>query len=118
MRHIPPPINRSRAEAMRKDSTPSENTLWQVIRDRKLEGFKFRRQVPLGRYILDFVCFEAKIIIEVDGSQHAENAADIVRDDHFKAEGFRILRFWNDEVENSLDFVCASILTQLRNRGE
>ncbi|RUM02709.1 endonuclease domain-containing protein [Rhizobium chutanense] len=118
MRDIPPPINRSRAKAMRKDSTRAENMLWQVIRDRKLEGFKFRRQVPLGRYILDFVCFETKIIIEVDGWQHADSAADHVRDDHFRAEGFRILRFWNDEVENSLDFVCASILTHLRNRGE
>ncbi|WP_416406950.1 endonuclease domain-containing protein [Agrobacterium rosae] len=115
--HQPPPINRNRARTMRKDSTLAENMLWQAIRGGKLEGFKFRRQVPLHNVILDFVCFEAKLIIEVDGSQHAENETDERRDDFLGKHGFRILRFWNDEIERNLDFVCLSILSQLQ-RGE
>ncbi|SCX01916.1 hypothetical protein DSM25558_0349 [Agrobacterium sp. DSM 25558] len=102
---------------MRKDATLAENMLWQAIRGSKLEGFKFRRQVPLYNFILDFVCFQAKLIIEVDGSQHAENELDERRDAFLRKNGFQILRFWNDEIERSLDFVCLSILAQLQ-RGE
>ncbi len=91
--------------------------LWQALRGGKLEGFKFRRQVPLHNAIVDFVCFENKLIIEVDGSQHAESKADEKRDAFLRENGFRILRFWNDEIERNLDFVCLSILTQLK-RGE
>ncbi len=65
---------------MRRDDTPAEAKLWQAIRAGQLEGFKFKRQVPLDGYILDFVCFEARLIIELDGSQHAENLRDQVRD--------------------------------------
>lgn len=91
--------------------------LWQALRDRKLEGFKFKRQVPLDGYILDFVCFEARLIVEADGSQHSENARDVERDRHFRAQGFRILRFWNDEIVRELDAVCQRILMELRNTG-
>jgi very-short-patch-repair endonuclease len=101
---------------MRKDATVAENMLWQVIRGGKLEGFKFRRQVPLHNYIIDFVCFEAKLMIEVDGSQHAESETDERRDVFFRQSGFRILRFWNEEIERNLDFVCRSILSQLQSR--
>ncbi|HTO31308.1 MAG TPA: DUF559 domain-containing protein [Pararhizobium sp.] len=118
MRHTPPPINRSRARNMRADSTLAENLLWQVLRNRQLEGFKFKRQVPLNGYILDFVCFEAKLIIEVDGFQHAESVGDRVRDALFRNEGFRILRFWNEDVVKNLDGVCLTILSELRNCGE
>ncbi|MES5096730.1 DUF559 domain-containing protein [Agrobacterium sp. BA1120] len=115
--HQPPPVNRIRARTMRKNATLAENMLWQALRDGKLEGFKFRRQVPLHNVIVDFVCFENKLIIEVDGSQHAESKADEKRDAFLRENGFRILRFWNDEIERNLDFVCLSILTQLK-RGE
>ena len=92
--------------------------LWQPLRNRQMAGAKFRRQQPLKGYILDFVCFEEKIIIEVDGSQHAESGRDDLRDAIFRADGFRILRFWNEEVEQGLDFVCRAILAVIRDRGE
>ncbi|MDB5556496.1 MAG: endonuclease protein [Rhizobium sp.] len=103
---------------MRDDSTKAENMLWQQLRNRQMEGHKFRRQVPVDGYILDFVCLEAKLIIEVDGGQHSESRRDAVRDAHFKSEGFRIMRFWNDEIEQALDFVCKSILAALKDTGE
>ena len=98
------------ARSMRADATRAENLLWQALRNRQLEGLKFKRQVPLDGYILDFVCFEAKLIIEVDGDQHSESTRDAVRDRHFEAKGFRTLRVWNDEVEKNIDGVCGTIL--------
>ena len=103
---------------MRFDSTKAENMLWQQLKNRQMDGHKFRRQVPLKGYILDFVCFEPKLIIEVDGSQHAENHCDEIRDALFRADGFRIMRLWNEEIETGLDFVCRSILAVSQDRGE
>lgn len=94
---------------MRRDSTVAENVLWQALRNRQLEGLKFKRQVPLGGYILDFVRFAERLIVEVDGGQHSESARDAARDDYFTGQGFRTLRFWNDEVENNIDGVCMAI---------
>ena len=115
---VPPKHHRAFARAMRNDATRAENMLWQQIRNRQMDGVKFRRQFPLKGYILDFVAFEEKLIIEVDGSQHAENRRDAARDALFRTDGFRVLRFWNEEVETALDFVCRSILATLRDRGE
>jgi len=92
--------------------------LWQALKDRRVDGFKFRRQVSLKGYILDLVCFEARRIIEVHGWQHAESAGDAVRDGVFRDDGFRILRFWNDEVTGNLDGVCLAIRAELLNAGE
>ncbi len=103
---------------MRADPTTPEAMLWRALRDRQLAGAKFRRQVPLRGYILDFVCFEARLIIEVDGAQHGDSLHDLNRDALFRGEGFRILRFWNDEVLQRLDDVCRHILSELRNSGE
>ena len=118
MRHRPPELHRKRARDMRADATRPEDILWQMLKDRRLEGFKFRRQVPLKGYILDFVSFQARLIVEVDGWQHAESVRDAVRDQVFRAEGFRILRFWNEEVTDSADSVSLAILGELRNTGE
>lgn len=118
MRHQPPALHRRRAKEMRADATRPEVKLWDALRNRQLEGFKFRRQVPLKGYILDFVCFDPKLIVEVDGWQHADNARDVRRDAAFAADGFRILRVWNDEVLTNIDGVCVSILLELRNTGE
>lgn len=96
----------------------AETVLWQAIRNRQLDGFKFKRQVPLDGYILDFVCFDARLIVEVDGFQHAENKRDLARDAFFRGQGFRILRFWNEEVVKNLDAVCLAILAKLKNTGE
>ncbi len=116
MGHQPPQVNRVRARAMRRDPTRAENLLWQALRDRRLEGYKFRRQVPLERYILDFVCFDAMLIVEVDGAQHAESTRDIIRDAVFRARGFRILRVWNDDVIDHMDGTLRLILTALAGR--
>jgi len=95
-----------------------ENLLWQALRSKQLDGLKFKRQVPLDGYILDFVCFEAKLIVEVDGGQHSESTRDLVRDRHFESQGFRTIRFWNDEVETNIDGVCMTILLEARGRPE
>ena len=97
---------------MRADATKAENVLWQALRNRQLEGLKFKRQAPLGGYILDFVCFEARLIVEVDGGQHSESKRDMQRDAYFESQGFRTLRFWNDEVTSNLDGVCLMIIRE------
>ncbi|WFU04021.1 DUF559 domain-containing protein [Rhizobium sp. CB3171] len=103
---------------MRGDATKAENMLWQSLRRSQLEGFKFKRQVPIDGYIVDFVCFEARLIVEVDGAQHAESKRDLRRDEHFRSQRFRILRVWNYEVVMNLDGVCLTILAELKNTGE
>jgi len=114
MRYQPPEKHREFARAMRKDATKAENLLWQALRSKRLDGLSFRRQVPLDGYIFDFVCFDPKLIVEVDGGQHAASADDATRDAHFSGEGFIVLRFWNDEVIRNLDGVCGHILSTAR----
>ena len=118
MRRDVPDRLRQFAKAMRSDATKAENMLWQGLRRSQLEGFKFKRQVPIDGYILDFVCFEARLIVEVDGAQHAESTSDLVRDAHFSNQGFRIVRVWNHEVAANLEGVCLTILVELKNSGE
>ncbi|MEK6777082.1 MAG: DUF559 domain-containing protein [bacterium] len=89
------------AKSLRRHSTDTEQLLWQCLRAKRFEGFKFRRQQPIGKYIVDFVCFEKKIVIELDGGQHAyssERQKDHERDTWFKAQGFKVLWFWDNEV--------------------
>jgi very-short-patch-repair endonuclease len=97
---------------MRRDATVAENTLWQALRNRRLDGLKFKRQVPLGGYIVDFVCFAQRLIVEVDGGQDSGLAGDVERDRYFAGQGFKTLRFGNDEVESNIDRVCLSIRRQ------
>ena len=92
-----------RAKAMRREMTPAEYRLWSHLRDRRLDGLKFRRQVPLGPYIVEFLCKEEKLVVEVDGGQHSESAYDARRDAWLKAEGYCVLRLWNDHVLESTD---------------
>jgi very-short-patch-repair endonuclease len=89
---------RSRARAMRGAPTDVELRLWLLLRDGRLNGFKFRRQVPVGPYIVDFLCVGAKLIVEADGSQHAESLRDNIRDAYLASQGWTVLRFWNNEV--------------------
>jgi very-short-patch-repair endonuclease len=101
------------ARKLRKNSTKAENLLWRKLKNRQLAGFKFRRQQPVGSYILDFVNFEKRIVIEVDGGQHANlKDKDKKRDDWLKSEGFEVMRFWNNEVFENLD----GVLQMIRNR--
>ena len=95
---------------MRKVPTDAEHKLWQALRNRQLNGMKFRRQVPIGNYVPDFVCFEAKLIVELDGSQHADNTYDVNRDAWFRQQGFTILRFWNPDVLTRFEDIVETIL--------
>jgi adenine-specific DNA-methyltransferase len=101
---------RSRARAMRGAPTNAELRLWRLLRDRRLNGFKFRRQVPLGPYIVDFLCVSARLIVEADGSQHAESRRDIIRDSYLASQGWKVLRFWNVEVLRNREGVLETIL--------
>ncbi len=96
------------AKGLRKRSTDAERALWRYLRARQLEGLKFRRQQPIGKYIVDFVCLEKAIIVELDGGQHAEDVQterDRTRDQWLEHEGFTVLRFWDHEVLANTDGV-------------
>ena len=91
-------------ESLRHNPTDAEKRLWHHLRNRQLDGHRFRRQVPLSRYVVDFACLEARVVIEVDGGQHGWRAeADAARTAWLEANGFRVLRFWNNEVLGNLD---------------
>jgi very-short-patch-repair endonuclease len=99
---------------MRGAPTDSELRLWRLLRDRRLSGFKFRRQVPVGPYIVDFLCVGAKLIVEADGFQHAESPRDKARDAYLESQGWKVLRFWNNEVLQNREGVLETILAHAR----
>ena len=100
------------ARKLRKNMTDAERLLWQHLRNRELGGYKFRRQRPVGPYIVDFVCLEKKLVIEVDGGQHAGLVElDAERSDYLKEKGYRVMRFWNNEVLKEIE----SVLTVIRS---
>jgi very-short-patch-repair endonuclease len=98
---------------MRREPTDAEAKMWRLLRDRRFVRFKFRRQVPFQSFILDFVCFEKRFIIEIDGSQHASSERDIAREAVLLAEGFRIARYWNNDVLQRPTAVLEDILVKL-----
>ncbi len=102
------------ARRLRTNQTDAETLLWNRIRNRQIDGHKFVRQKPIGNYICDFVCRESLIIVEVDGGQHSGSASDIVRDRNLVAEGYRVLRFWNNDVLGNIDGVLAAIQVELQ----
>jgi very-short-patch-repair endonuclease len=105
------------ARSLRKNPTEAEQRLWNHLRTRRLSGFKFRRQRPFGPYVCDFICLEASIIIELDGSQHAEQMTyDQYRDDFMRSYGFRVLRFWNGDVLTKTDIVVETIYAALHHK--
>lgn len=116
MSHYPvPPINRRNARKMRKVMTDAELKLWNEIRAHRLMGLAFRRQMPIAGYIVDFACPGRKLIVELDGSQHAQaeaSAPDAARTAKLEALGWTILRFWNDDVIRDLDNVCQHIVIE------
>jgi very-short-patch-repair endonuclease len=102
------------AKHMRHVPTEAESTLWRHLRAEQLADYKFKRQQPIGNFIVDFVCFAQKLVIEVDGGQHADmQARDEARTAWLQAQGFRILRFWNHDVLQRRDLVLEEILRQL-----
>ncbi len=103
------------ARRLRSDSTDAERQLWYRLRGRRLEGFKFRRQFAIGSYVVDFACLERKLIVELDGGQHAEQIDhDELRTRLLEARRFRVLRFWNDEALRETEAVLEVILSELR----
>jgi very-short-patch-repair endonuclease len=104
----------SRASALRKSQTDTEKHLWHSLRNRQLAGFKFRRQHLIATYIVDFVCLEHQLVVELDGEQHAgQQGYDIERTRILNAQGFKVLRFWNNEVFENLEGVLSVILREL-----
>ena len=100
---------RDLARALRKRSTDTEAYLWKRLKNRQI-GFKFRRQQPIGKYVVDFVSLDKKLIIEVDGGQHAIDARDDkIRDEWLRGEGYQVLRFWDNEVFSNLEGVLETI---------
>jgi very-short-patch-repair endonuclease len=109
-------MQKIRAKQLRKNSTDAERQLWRVLRSRQLAGHKFRRQQPLGGFIVDFVCFEKRLVVEVDGGQHNEPlqaANDSERSTWLEQQGFRVLRFWNHEILREIESVKETIARAL-----
>jgi len=105
------------ARELRKAPTAAERSLWKHLRLRQLDGYKFRRQQSIGLYIVDFVCFEKRLIIEVDGGQHSQQMVhDSERTAWLADQGFGVLRFWNNEVLDTPEAVKAAILEALKGR--
>ena len=116
------PLIRDTARRLRREQTEWEHNLWTRLRRRQLKGFKFRRQHPIGPFFADFFCPEAKLVVEIDGSQHADELAlDKNRTEFLRDAGYRVLRFWNHEIRSEIDAVvqriCDALEKSLTTRG-
>ncbi len=112
-------LQRKLQRRLRNNATDAERLLWRHLRGRQLDGCKFRRQHPYADYILDFVCLERMVAVELDGSQHAEQVdADTMRTVFLERAGFRVLRFWNNQVFEETEGVLEAILAALCERRE
>ncbi len=124
MKPVPPRKSRSRrksgttrrARSLRRGDNLAEGRLWSELKDRKLGGFKFVRQLPIGNYFADFACREVRLVVEVDGSQHADSEYDRVRDEFMRNAGYSVIRFWSHEVRSQTQAVCETILSALDGR--
>jgi len=106
---------RTFAEQLHNNMIEAEGKLWSTLRGRRFENFKFRRQAPIGKYIVDFACQRCKLIVEVDGLQHQESQHDRVRDAYPESFGYRVLRFWNPGIYLALDGTLRAILDPLNH---
>jgi len=105
---------KQRSRDLRKNLTDAEKKLWQKLRNKQIYDHKFRRQFVLGNYIVDFICLDKRLIIEVDGGQHMDNVNyDLQRDEWLKSQNFKVLRFWNNQVLNEIDSVLQDIVKNL-----
>ena len=101
------------ARKLRQNSTLQEQKIWKLLRNRQFKGLKFKRQFPIGEYIVDFVCEEKKIVIEIDGGQHnipEEINKDNYRTNFIEAKGYKVIRFWNNEIDDNLEGVYSKLL--------
>src|SRR5437868_10971061 len=103
----------AKAQRLRREMTDAERKLWSVLRNRQLGGAKFRRQQPIGPFIADFVCQQHRLIVEADGGQHSESTTDDRRTAFLESKGYRVLRFWNNDILNNLDGVADVIAAAL-----
>jgi very-short-patch-repair endonuclease len=110
----PQPKKTGRARELRANTTRAEAMVWRYLRNRGLDGHKFVRQEPVGRYYVDFLCREKKIIVEIDGSQHADSASDRVRDAYLAAHGYRVIRIWNNEALQNIEGVFEMLTAEMR----
>jgi very-short-patch-repair endonuclease len=111
-------MDRIKARELRKNLTEAELTLWRHLRLRQFGGYKFRRQQPIGKYIVDFVCLEKRLIIEVDGGQHSEQVSyDLERSAWLEEQGFRVLRFWDNQVLKETEAVKEVIIGPLGRKS-
>ena len=117
MRSIDLPT-KARSQSLRAAMTEAETKLWGALRNRRLAGAKFVRQAPVGPYFADFLCRTAMLVVEADGSQHAESAYDEERDAYLVAQGYAVLRVWNGDVLRSIGDVCETILAAVEGRLE
>jgi very-short-patch-repair endonuclease len=101
------------ARCLRVSQTDAETVLWNRIRNRQIDGHKFARQEPVSSYVCDFVCRQRRLIIDVDSGQHNGSAKDAIRDRRLAEDGYRVLRFWNNDVLSNLEGVLATIQTTL-----
>jgi very-short-patch-repair endonuclease len=109
-----PSLTRDAARRLRRDQTDAERILWSRLRGKRILGFKFRRQHPIGNFFADFFCLEAKLVIELDGSQHADQTdRDELRTEYIHKLGCTVLRFWNHEVISEIDLVIQRIADAL-----
>ena len=102
-----------RARQLRENATEAERRLWSALRDRRLRSHRFRRQHPVGNYIVDFACTRRRLIVEADGGQHAENEYDAVRTAWLESQGWCVLRFWNNDILSNAEGVVLTILKKL-----
>jgi very-short-patch-repair endonuclease len=109
-------ITKQLSKNLRKNQTKAEIKIWRYLKNRALAGYKFRRQCPIGPYIVDFVCFERMVVLEIDGGQHADQThRDARRTEYLKSRGFKVIRFWNNEVLGDTDSVLSVIQATLIN---
>jgi very-short-patch-repair endonuclease len=101
---------------LRQESTDAERRMWSALRDRRLSRYKFRRQHPIGHYIVDFACTDHRMVIELDGSQHADNAADGRRTAWLESRGWRVVRFWSNDILGNTNGVIETILRTLEEK--
>ena len=110
-------MNTESARELRNNPTDAERRLWQTLKRRQISGVKFRRQQPIGPYIVDFVCFERRVVVEVDGGQHSEQLHyDEQRTRWLEAQGYRVLRFWNNDVLANTEVVAQAVLDEVEKR--
>jgi very-short-patch-repair endonuclease len=110
-------VSLKQAKRLRSNMTDAERRLWYRLRAHRFGGVKFKRQVPIGRYVVDFACMSRRVVLEIDGGQHADSEGDRVRDQQLADQGFKVLRFWNNDVLKRTDTVLEVIMVALNSES-